>query len=212
MYLKISNLHLTFDTGKQLFRNQSFELSGPNLYFLTGQNGAGKSTLARLLAGLVHHAAHITGVIDLNGKKLDVSQAGSQSYLYQQVFYISQHTNEMIAPNFTTQENLALANLPNHPGLNLFKAGATQSFDLPMHIAAKYLSGGQKQLLAIAMAAQKNPAVLVLDEPTAALDEQNAILVMNLIRQISNQILCICICHDDQLMQRYPMAQTLKLN
>lgn len=211
MQLKISALNLTLPTDKKLFNNLSLTIDSPGLYFITGKNGSGKSTLAHVLAGLIHNDLQLSGTIALNGMTQQLGLPATNGYLRRHVFYLNQYTDQMLVGNFTASENLALAALPNYPTLNLFKKNNTQLSELPMDIAAQRLSGGQRQLLAITMAIQKNPLILILDEPTSALDDHNAMITMNLIQKLSNDILCICICHDEQLMQQYQTAKYIKL-
>lgn len=211
MHLNITNLAVTFPTGKKLFNAASFAFQGPGLYFITGKNGTGKSTLARILAGLTTADEKLEGSILINNNKQELSKESTRTYLHNHVSYVNQRTDAMIAPHFTARENLALSALPRYPGLSLFKKSNEQLFTIPMDIPAKNLSGGQRQLLAIAMALQKKPMILILDEPTSALDEPNAILVMDMLHQISAQTLCICISHDEELMRRYKEATYIAL-
>lgn len=204
MKLHIYNLMVTVASGKQLFNAFSLELAGPGLYFITGKNGIGKSTLARVLAGLTSPAEQVYGTVSIDTSCYDLTLPQTQIYFYTHVAYVNQKVDEMLASHFTAQENLAVSCFSRCPGFGLFKHDVDFAFGgVPMDIPVGNLSGGQRQLLAIAMAIQKKPIILILDEPTSALDEANSVRVMDMIKQVSSQMLCICICHDEQLIERY---------
>lgn len=211
MNIMITNLTFVFPSGKHLFDNRSIDLSGPGFYFLTGKNGVGKSTLARIISGLTSPHEKISGTISFDHAHYDLSAQATRNFLYEHVAYVSQRTDDMVAPHFTARENMALAALPRYPGLGILKKYDGQIFGIPMDIPAKNISGGQRQLLSIAMMLQKKPLILILDEPTAALDEQNAIMIMDTIKTLSAQILCICICHDEELIARYARGKNIRL-
>ena len=65
------------------------------------------------------------------------------------------------------------------------------------------LSGGQQQRVAIARAIVKNPKVILADEPTGNLDEQNTLLVMDLLKQISKTKLVVLVTHEANLVDYY---------
>lgn len=65
------------------------------------------------------------------------------------------------------------------------------------------LSGGEKQRVAIARALMNNPSVLLCDEPTGALDENNAAAVMEILKGISKQKLVVVVTHDEALIKKY---------
>ncbi len=211
MHVVVRNFTVTMEAGNKLFSDFSLELKGPGLYFIIGQNGVGKSTLARILAGLVTPAVDVCGEVLIDGVTYDLATAPTSSYLSDHVVYITQRVDDMIASHFSVRENLAAAMFTRFPGFSRFLKPTLDLFALPENIPVAALSGGQRQLLAIAMAMQKQPSVLILDEPTSALDPQNSILVMDAIKQLSRHMLCLCISHDEQLMARYVCVPRVNL-
>ena len=114
----------------------------------------------------------------------------------------------MIADQFSFIENARLAAMAHYPGVTKLPQATLypellQRFGIAMDKPTKLLSGGQRQILAIVMALQKKCSILLLDEPTAALDETNAELVMHFLQDLirTTGLTVIMICHDSDLIR-----------
>jgi len=155
---------------------------------IVGANGSGKSTLARLINGLVHPTA---GRVLVDG--LDVARNGRE--VRRRVgFVFTNPDNQIVMP--TVREDVAFslrrfkldatdAAARVHRTLERF--GLTELADRPAH----RLSGGQKQLLALAAVLVAEPAVLVADEPTTLLDARNADLVERHFAALDEQVILV---------------------
>jgi putative tryptophan/tyrosine transport system ATP-binding protein len=103
-----------------------------------------------------------------------------------------------------------LANLPQYPSLSkliedICLPEFLDQFNLDVNKPIKFLSGGQRQILAILSALQKQAQILLLDEPTAALDSNNANMVISFLTKLveMKKITILIICHDKKLAQNY---------
>lgn len=149
--------------GKQILSNISLRLENGNIYGFTGKNGSGKTMLFRALSGLMKIDS---GSISWNGKILhkDFSVLPSLGLVIE---------NAGLYPNLTGMQNLTyLANLTHRIGQReivqaLTRVGLSPDDKKPF---GKY-SLGMKQRLTIAQAIMEEPDVIMLDEPTNALDE-----------------------------------------
>ena len=209
--LTVSNLTFSFEkNGPPFFREVSCSFPENRLHFIRGKNGSGKSTLFRILRGKTDVSEKVTGSITLEGQRLDLSKAEDLWTLSNRIKMVQQRFDSMIADQFTFRENLRLANLPTFPQLTplpdhrplpqlVSRFGI--DFDKPAHL----LSGGQRQILSILMVLQKPIGLLLLDEPTAALDEKNASMVMDFLGKLrsSTTLTILIICHDRELVQNY---------
>ncbi|GAA1833103.1 energy-coupling factor ABC transporter ATP-binding protein [Agromyces salentinus] len=138
---------------------------------IVGANGSGKSTLARMINGLV---TPTVGRVVVDG--LDVSRRGRE--VRRRVgFVFTNADNQIVMP--TVREDVAFtlrrhrlekADAAARVDAVLERFGLTDLADRPAH----RLSGGQKQLLAIAAVLVAEPAIVVADEPTTLLDARNA--------------------------------------
>ncbi|HEX2578976.1 MAG TPA: ATP-binding cassette domain-containing protein [Rhabdochlamydiaceae bacterium] len=200
--MKIKNFSLKF--GRKLFfQNLAFELEKGRLHTLAGKNGSGKSTL---LAALRGDLLAVTGSVEIGGMVYPIS-----GVLRNKIALISQRFDEMIADQFSFLENLEFAKLNSRPSLwkgfqkEVFLPPFIERFGIDYHKPVRLLSGGQRQVLALLMALQKQPSILFLDEPTATLDAVNAQMVFQFVRQLIEecQLTALVICHDEELAASY---------
>lgn len=205
MALKIKNFSLKF--GKEsFFQDLSFELAKGTLHTLSGRNGSGKSTLLTALRGDI--AAELQGVVEIAGVPHPISD---KVQLRKQIVLISQRFDEMIADQFSFLQNLEFAGLSHHPSFwkgfqkKPFLPDFVEGFGIDYHKPVRLLSGGQRQVLALLMALQKQPSILFLDEPTATLDSTNAHMVFQFLRALIEefQLTALVICHDEELAASY---------
>lgn len=165
---------------------------------IIGANGSGKSTLVRMINGLV---APGTGTVTVDG--LDV--AGNAREVRRRVgFVFTNPDNQIVMP--TVQEDVAFT--LRRRGLSKEQvaertAAALKRFGLTAHAEhpAHRLSGGQKQLLALAAVLVAEPEVLVADEPTTLLDARNARRIGELLRTLRQQV--VVVTHQLELLEDF---------
>lgn len=177
---------------------EQLELERGNSYLITGSNGAGKTTLLRVLAGL--EAAEIQSCsfegIALPANEIAHRLAPRVVYMHQQPYLFSTSVVSNIA------FGLKAKGLPQHLRLALVKEAMTWAgVEHVAHVSPHQLSGGEKQRVALARAKVLNPDVLLLDEPTANLDEEARAQVNHLIQQMCDNNHCVVIAtHDPELI------------
>lgn len=162
-----------------------------------GGNGSGKSTLARLVNGLIEAT---TGRVLVDG--LDVARHGTE-VRRRVAFTFTDPAAQLVMPTSVEDVELSLRRRESNGSRRrllaeavLERFGLADLADRSVHV----LSGGQKQLLALAGALATDPAILVADEPTTLLDLANSRLVADVLLALPQQLLLVT--HDLELAER----------
>jgi ATP-binding cassette, subfamily B, bacterial len=184
--------------GKPFFEDFSVTFEQGVIHTLSGKNGAGKSTLLRILHG---DALAEKGTITVHNKSLVLTKATDRAQLKKEIGFVPQAASTVIIPELTVAENLQLATITHIKLLSAlpsFERSLIEQFNIPLDAGASSLSGGQKHILAIAMVLQQQRSVLLLDEPVAALDDENASIVLACVETICKKtgIIVIIVTHD----------------
>lgn len=180
---------------------------------LRGPSGSGKSTWLALAAGLLTPSRGIITVAgqalaELDGAQRDRWRARRLGFLPQRLF---------LSEALTVMENLALVYFA--AALPPDRAAVASALDVLelSHLARRHpseLSGGQAQRVALARALLLRPDVLLVDEPTASLDDETCETALGLLRRSATEVgaTLVISTHDARVAQALPMAQTLALN
>ncbi len=185
--------------GVVALREVAFELRAGEIHALCGENGAGKSTLIKLLAGIHPHGSY-EGELRVGGRPVafrtirDAEAAG-----------IAVITQEFaLIDELSVAENIFLGRAPRRglrvDWLEMHRRAAALLADFGLAISpeapVRSLGIGQKQLVEIVRAMDKHSRILVLDEPTAALTEQEVVVLLEHLRRLRAQgTACIYISH-----------------
>lgn len=185
--------------GVKALSNVNFKVSRGEIHCLVGENGAGKSTLMKVLSGVYPHGTY-TGDIVFAGEvqgfsKISDSEKAGIAIIHQEL---------ALFPDLTVYENIFAGNEVKKGmfvdwNQTIVKARAMlQKVKLNVNPEAlvKELGVGKQQLVEIAKVLNKNVKLLILDEPTAALNENDSENLLQLLQDLKNQgITCIMISH-----------------
>ncbi|SDA37257.1 ABC transporter ATP-binding protein [Methanobrevibacter millerae] len=162
--------------------NVNFTIEEGEFVVILGPSGAGKSTLLNLLGGL---DSTTSGQIIVNGEHVESFNDNELTrYRARNVGFIFQFYN--LIPNLTALENVEL--MKDIVDVNIDGEAVLDSVGLKDHSNQfpAQLSGGEQQRVSIARAVAKQPAMLLCDEPTGALDSKTGVLILNLLQDMSN--------------------------
>lgn len=208
--LEMKNITKEFP-GVKALSNVSFSVAQGEIHCLVGENGAGKSTLMKVLSGLYPHGDY-SGEILINGevqtfRSIRDSEKAGIAIIYQEL---------ALVPEMTVYENIFLGNeirrgLTVDWNETVKRAGEVLKkvrLDVNPATKVKDLGVGKQQLIEIAKALSKNVKLLILDEPTAALNEDDSDNLLNLLRDLKGQgVTCIMISH--KLREVLAIADTI---
>lgn len=194
MYLlkKISKSFGSGSNKETALSSISLVFPSKGLVFIKGESGSGKSTLLNILGFLL---TPNYGKLFFNGK--DVSKLSSkekENIRLNQIGFVFQHFN--LIEELTVSENLLLFENDKERALKVLSKLGIKDF---ANKSVSKLSGGEKQRVGIARALMKSPLVLLCDEPTGALDEENSLKVKSILESLSKDILVIAVSHEKRL-------------
>ena len=183
-YITFDHVSKHYNTGGTVVRaldDVSFDIEKGEFCVVLGPSGAGKTTLLNLLGGMDKATR---GMIVVGGKQV-TSLNGRQltDYRRTDVGFVFQFYNLM--PNLTALENVELARQVCKNALDPRVVMEQVGLSDRLSNFPAQLSGGEQQRVSIARALCKNPALLLCDEPTGALDSKTGVQVLSLLTDIS---------------------------
>jgi len=169
------------------------------IHGICGENGAGKSTLMKVLSG-VHPVGTYEGEIIYDGHPMVFHSIRDSEH--HGIVII--HQELALIPELSVTENIFLGNEVMHNGVIDWIEARRQALELMQHVGLnvdpdtpiKNLGVGQQQLIEIAKALSKNVQLLILDEPTSALNEEDSANLLDILRGLrARGLTCIMISH-----------------
>ncbi len=196
--IEFKNVSFSYPKSKKkVIKNLSFKIGSGENVALVGKNGAGKTTIVKLLCRFYDVASGEILINGINIKQLDIED------WYK---YLGTLFQEFIKYDFTVKENITLGNLDNYSDIKMLAAAKKSGADKFIEeLPKKYdqllgkqfeggieLSIGQWQKIAIARAFYESPPILILDEPTSAIDaEAEYQIFKNLAQEYKNKSLLL---------------------
>lgn len=202
--ISIRNLHKYYNKGRKneehVLDNINLEFDSTGLVCILGESGSGKTTLLNVLGGLDTFS---DGEIEVNGAALTQAESKQKEDIRNDHFdYIFQ--NYYLLQDYSVAYNVKLA--LNRFDLSEEEKDKRVDYVLNMLGIGKYkkklvskLSGGQQQRVTIARALVKAPDIILADEPTGNLDEENTIRTMSILKSISKNCLVILVTHEKRI-------------
>jgi len=195
MVLRMEGISKAFP-GVQALQDVNFEVAAGEVVALVGENGAGKSTLMKILSGAYRKDA---GHIFLRGQEVDIESPQYAQQLGIAIIY--QEFN--LTPNQSAAANIFIAREPRRPGLGRFlvdrrrmEREAQEYLDmvgarLPATTLVRNLPVAQQQMVEVAKALAVEARIIVMDEPTSALGEDEVETLFEIVDALKGQEMAI---------------------
>jgi len=202
--LELRNINFNYGTRK-ILNNLNFSVSTDEFVAIIGPNGAGKSTLLKIIDGLLP----VHGQVLLENKLLSTY---NRKQLARLIAYLPQETEFTFA--YTVDEVVRMGRYPHVKGIGYYSPADEHIIDRVMSLMEvqdfrdrnfNELSGGERQRVLIASALAQEPKILLLDEPTTALDLHHQIAIYQILKtqQNSENLTVILVTHDINLAAQY---------
>ena len=194
--IELRNVSKIYSQNNKILDNINLCIGNSGMIAITGKNGCGKTTLLNIIGGV---DTCTNGSIYIDNHKLE--HQNIDDYRKNYVSFIFQDYN--LINELNVYENIILCLKINNLKVNendideLLDKLKLNNLKLRK---VNQLSSGQKQRVAIARALVKKPKIILADEPTCNLDYKNANNIMELLKNISNEIPVLIVTHDDNII------------
>jgi len=195
--LDISKLSFRFAGRKQLLKNIDIKLNKNEIVSIVGESGCGKSTLSQIIEKFYTHEQ---GDIIINNRfplhKINTNDWRSILGVVPQDIHIFNGTVvDNICLGDTTKEAEQILKFCKDYGFDKYIESFPQSYATIVGEEGINLSGGQKQIIALARALYKKPQLLILDEATSAMDRKTERFTLELLKKLKNETSVLFISH-----------------
>lgn len=203
--LKFENVIKSFKDGEhtiEAVKNTSISFNKGECIAIIGPSGSGKSTFLTIAGAL---QTPTEGEVQINGKSISGMKSKELSKLrLDEIGFILQASN--LVPFLSVKQQFQLLKKSKTDVMNdseLDELFEKLSLTKVRNQLPGELSGGQKQRVAIAKSLYTNPSIILADEPTASLDTENAMKVMEILKEETEQRqkTCIIVTHDERLTE-----------
>ena len=196
--LKLEKISFGYEKNEMILDSISFDLNAGEMIGIVGGSGSGKTTLVDILLGLLKPN---NGLIYLNGKLLNFNDYQNNiskisSYLPQSNFIFEDN----VIKNISLTEKIDTSDLKKTKDI-LKKLNLNLNIDKNLGDRGSNLSGGQRQRVSIARSFFSNRQILIMDESTNALDEENEKDILDYLNTLKKDISIVLISHNLEMLK-----------
>ncbi|KQY81213.1 type I secretion system permease/ATPase [Pelomonas sp. Root1444] len=186
----------------KILKNVTLKLEPGERVAILGRIGSGKSTILRLLAGLYQPTEGMVDVDGIDLRQLDPAEFRSHVGFVSQdprLFHGTLRDNVLMGRAHI--DAARLVEVARLTGLDRVIAGHPQGWDLPVGESGGLLSGGQRQLVALARSLVTRPQILLMDEPTSSMDAQSEMAFLRQLRDAAGSCTLVVVTHRPAVLE-----------
>lgn len=203
--IKLNSLQKYFNMGKSneihVINDVTLEFPDHGMVALFGRSGCGKTTLLNVIGGLDRVQS---GTVEIGGQLMNHN---SDELRNRYIGYIFQnyYLNMRESCYDNVADSLRLCGMEDASEIDRRVMAALDAVGMKQYYKRMpdALSGGQQQRIAIARAIVKNAPIILADEPTGNLDENNTVMIMDILKQFSKEHLVLLVTHEEKLVDHY---------
>ena len=221
--IKVSNVNYYYEKERNVIDNLSVNIPKDSITAIKGKSGAGKTTLIEIMSGLIFLGENFSGEIEysfrsenIENEKLLLYKNISErdlSEIRKRMGIVFQNTGEQFFSG-TVQEELEYNIMKKHKIKNrkskelsnrINEIAEIFEYDKNFLLKSPFvLSGGEKKMLGLALAVCLEPEILLLDEPTGALDYNTTVKFMKIVEKMKKDgTTVILVTHDENIIKQY---------
>ena len=205
----INNLNFKYNNNKYIFKDFNLKIKNNEKIAIVGASGNGKSTLIKIIMGYYEVPNNSIFIDNVDINKFNLSNLRNQiSFVNQnnKLFNTTILKNIQYGNNLTETQIIELIKKLNIE--NIFK-NLDKGLQTNVGINGDNLSGGQRQMVYFLRCIGKKNKIIILDEPTAAIDKQNTEAIVNAIKELCSNATVILITHDEGILHLVDRIVTL---
>ncbi len=201
--LSLEQIYHRYSISRDIFNDITLNISEGDFYCVTGSSGAGKSTFLKLLSSSLKPTS---GNISFNGSNLNNIAQNKLYHVKRQIGFVFQDFR--LLPHLTTYENVALPLKVQNKKEKNYKKDVMEllnwvNLEHCTHSYPNYLSGGEQQRAAIARAVITSPKLILADEPTGNVDNENTKKILSLFNEMNKLGTTVIIAtHDENVLSQ----------
>lgn len=199
--IRFAGISCRQESGRGSLSGITLDLPAGSFTALAGASGSGKSTLARLLAGLLQPESGSITVDGVDLCRIDTKSWHARiAWVSQQPFFFKGTIRDNLLLAASAADEHALGTALEGAGATPFLRQLPEGLDTPLGDRGAGLSGGELRRLAVARALLRNATLVILDEPTAGLDRESELLVVQAIRRLAAGRTVLAISHREAII------------
>ena len=201
--LSLEQIYHRYSISRDIFNDITLNIGEGDFYCVTGSSGAGKSTFLKLLSSSLKPTS---GNISFNGSNLNNIAQNKLYHVKRQIGFVFQDFR--LLPHLTTYENVALPLKVQNKKEKNYKKDVMEllnwvNLEHCTHSYPNYLSGGEQQRAAIARAVITSPKLILADEPTGNVDNENTKKILSLFNEMNKLGTTVIIAtHDENVLSQ----------